>query len=67
MQRKSEILYVDIKIIIVESEKLHHDIGLTLDDLDLVQLFTSILHENQTTISIETAEPIPISDIAKPC
>ena len=39
--------------IIVESEKLHHDIGLTLDDFDLVQLFTSILDENQTTISIE--------------
>ena len=39
--------------IIAESEALHHDIGLTMDGSELIQLFTSTVHENQTVLSIE--------------
>lgn len=34
-------------------DNLHHDIGLTLDGAELIQLFTTRLQDNQTVMSIE--------------
>ena len=39
--------------LIADSANLHSDVGMTLDGSELLQLFTSEVEENQTTLSIE--------------
>ena len=39
--------------VVAESVNLHHDLGFTLDDSGLIQLFSSTLEDNLTTITIE--------------
>ena len=39
--------------VITDSANLHSDVGMTLDGSELLQLFTSELAENQTSLSIE--------------
>ena len=39
--------------VIAESTNLHSDLGMTLDDSDLLQLFTSRVEDNHTILSIE--------------
>lgn len=38
---------------VAHGENLHHDIGLTLDGAELLQLFTTTVQDNQTFMSIE--------------